>query len=344
MKGSIETHTYRSLSHSVSFSIPFDTIFANDLHLFIAVFLPNIPSNARWAQNGITVAGGHNKGNSLNELWGPRGLYVDEDQTIYIADCDNHRIVEWKSDAANGRVVAGADGKGNQTDQLNHPTDVIIDKETDNLVICDSENRRVMRYSRQNGTTNGETIIENIRCYGLAMDDRKFLYVSDTEKHEVRLYKRGETLGTVVAGGNGKGDRLNQLNWPTYLFLDQDYSVYVSDNSNHRVVKWEKHAKEGIVVAGGRGKGNGLTQLNEPRGVFVDLLGTVYVAEWGNHRVTRWPKGVTQGQVIVGGIGYGVQENQLIGPEDLSFDQHGNLYVADYGNHRIQLFLIEGID
>ena len=33
----------------------------------------------------------------------------------------------------------------------------------------------------------------------------------------------------VVAGGNGKGNHLNQLNCPTYIFVDQNHSVYVSD-------------------------------------------------------------------------------------------------------------------
>ena len=74
------------------------------------------------------------------------------------------------------------------------------------------------------------------------------LYVSDWMKDEVRRWKIGDKEGTIVAGGNGKGNNLNQLNVPTYIFVDQDYSVYVSDwFSNHRVMKWMKGAKEGIV-------------------------------------------------------------------------------------------------
>ncbi|CAF4262256.1 unnamed protein product, partial [Rotaria sordida] len=43
----------------------------------------------------------------------------------------------------NGQVVAGGNGQGNRLDQLDHPTDVLIDKETDSLIICDRDNRRV---------------------------------------------------------------------------------------------------------------------------------------------------------------------------------------------------------
>ncbi|CAF4724735.1 unnamed protein product, partial [Rotaria sp. Silwood2] len=254
--------------------------------------------NARWAQNGVTVAGGHGKGNATNQLYWPRGLFVDDDQTIVIADYRNHRIIQWKKDDTNGQVVAGGNGKGNRLDQLDQPTDVLIDKETDSLIICDTG--RVVRWSRRSGTTQGEILIDNVDPYGLTMDDQRYLYISDYNKHEVRRYQIGDKNGTLVAGGNGKGDGLNQLNFPTYIFVDQQQTVYVSDRDNHRVMKWNKGAKEGIVVAGGQGQGNALTQLSHPAGLFVDTLGTIYVADSWNHRVMRWPKGAKQGTIIVG--------------------------------------------
>ena len=273
----------------------------------------------------------------------------DDDQTIYVADRDNHRIVEWKCGAMtmSGQVVAGGNGKGSGPHQLSYPMDVIVDKERDSLIICDNGNRRVVRWPLQqrNGTTTtsgGETIISNIGCMGLTMDEHGSLYVTDDEKHEVRRYRRGESEGTVVAGGNGDGNRLDQLSSPRYVFVDRDHSVYVSEWGNDRVMKWMEGAKQGIVVAGGQGQGNGLTQLSGPRGVVVDERGTVYVADCGNDRIMRWSKGDTrQGSVIVGGNGVGGQSNQLDGPVGLSFDRHGHLYVVDWGNQRVQKFRLE---
>ncbi|CAF4773431.1 unnamed protein product, partial [Rotaria sp. Silwood2] len=92
------------------------------------------------------------------------------------------------------------------------------------------------------------------------MDNDGDLYVSDIEKHEVRRWKKGQRDGTIIAGGNGKGCQLNQLDSPTHIFVDQDYAIYISDENNHRVMKWMKGAKEGIVVAGGQGEGDDLTQ------------------------------------------------------------------------------------
>ncbi|CAF1380650.1 unnamed protein product [Rotaria sp. Silwood1] len=300
----------------------------------------NIHPNARWQQNGLTVAGGKGQGNGINQLSDPSGLYVDDDQTIYVAEWSNHRIVEWKRGATSGQVVAGGNGQGSGDHQLDDPYDVIIDKERDSLIICDYSNSRVVRWPRRNGTS-GETIISNIYCVGLTMDENGSLYVTDYEKHAVRRYRRGESQGTVVAGGNGYGNGLDQLSSPLYVFVDRDHSVYVSDWNNDRVMKWMEGAKQGIVVAGGQGEGNDLTQLSYPQGVVVDQLGTVYVADAGNNQIMRWPKGATQGSVIVGGNGSGEQSNQLNVPMGLSFDRHGNLYVVDNGNARVQKFELQ---
>ncbi|CAF1155895.1 unnamed protein product [Rotaria sp. Silwood1] len=301
----------------------------------------DIHPNAKWKQNGFTVAGGNGSGSGINQLDRPWGLCVDDDaQTIYIADTYNHRIVEWKCGVTYGLVVAGGNGNGNEVYQLNYTGDVIVDIKRDSLIISDYENKRVVRWPRRNGTS-GETIISNISCRGLTMDEDGSLYVVDDEKHEVRRYTIGDTEGTVVAGGNGSGNHLNQLSKPRYIFVDQDHSVYVSDCENHRVMKWVAGANEGIVVAGGQEEGNSLTKLAGPYGVVVDQLETVYVADCWNNRIMRWPKGVKQGNVIAGGNGEGIQSNQLKYPVGLSFDLLGNLYVVDRDNNRVQRFNIE---
>ncbi|CAF2013327.1 unnamed protein product, partial [Rotaria magnacalcarata] len=96
----------------------------------------NIPANAKWKQSGLTVAGGSVGGYASNQLNWPHGLFVDDDQTVVIADFENHRIMQWKNgDTTNGQVVAGGKGAGNGLHQLKWPIDVLIDKETDSLII-----------------------------------------------------------------------------------------------------------------------------------------------------------------------------------------------------------------
>ena len=307
---------------------------------FIAI--PDLPKDAKWAKEGITVAGGHKKGNAANQLYYPFNLFVDDDddQTIVIVDTYNHRIMQCKRGDTNGQVVAGGNGRGDKLNQLNYPSDVLIDKVTNSLVICDWQNRRVVRWIRHSGTTQGEVLIDQIKCFGLAMDEQRNLYVSDTEKHEVRRYEidRGDKKGTLVAGGNGKGARLNQLYQPKYLFVDRQQTLYVSDSDNHRVMKWNKGGKEGTVVAGGQDKGKLATQLSFPYRPIVDTMGTLYVTEGVDNRVTRWPKGAKQGTIIVSGKGHGDADDQFNTPHGFFFDKHGHLYVVDNWDCQVQRF------
>ncbi|CAF1294481.1 unnamed protein product [Rotaria sp. Silwood1] len=260
---------------------------------------------------------------------------------MVIADSGNHRIIQWKIYDIEGQVVAGGNDHGDGLDQLVRPTDVLVDKETNSLIISDWGNRRVVRWSLRSGTTQGEILIDNIDCYGLAMDNKRYLYVSDDQKHEVRRYRIGDKNGTIVAGGQGQGDGHHQLNEPTYIFVDEEQNVYVSDNENHRVMKWTKDKKTGYVVAGGSASKVSSTQLLYPMGLFVDKSGTVYVADYGNHRVMRWPKEADKEAVIAGGNRSGAGAHQFDCPIGLSFDQQGNLYVVDNENNRVQRFIIQ---
>ncbi|CAF1044652.1 unnamed protein product [Adineta steineri] len=289
------------------------------------------PTWDKWKQNAITVAGGNGQGQELNQLNGPVGIFIDKKKNIFIADWMNHRIVQWEYNAKEGHIIADR----NQMQQLDLPTDVIVDQQNHSIIIADQGNRRVIQYSNQ----TQQILIDNIDCCGLAMDKYGFLYVSDGKKNEVRRWKMGEynNEGIVVAGGNGQGNQLNQLNYPTFIFVDENQSIYVSDWNNHRVMKWRKDVKEGKVVVGGNGRGENLNQLWFPRGVFVDHLGQIYVADYGNHRVVRWCEGKEKGEIIVGGND---ERNQLKYPRGLSFDDEGNLYVTESFNHRIIKFEI----
>ncbi|CAF4323182.1 unnamed protein product, partial [Rotaria sp. Silwood2] len=254
--------------------------------------LIDIHPNAPWIQNGLTAARGNGPDNGINQLSNSWNLYVDDEQTVYVADQSNHRVVEWKLGTTSGQVVAGGNGQGSRANQLSQPLNVIVDKERDSLIICDNSNRRVTRWPRRNGTS-AEIIISNIVCMDLTMDENGSLDVVDLVEDEVRRYRGGESQGTVVTGGNGDGNRLDQLSFLQYILVDRDRSVYVSEWGNYRVMKWVEGAKQDVVVAGGQGEGNGLTQMSYPEGVFVDQLGTVYVADAGNDRIVCWPKGAT---------------------------------------------------
>ncbi|CAF4160260.1 unnamed protein product [Rotaria socialis] len=116
------------------------------------------------------VAGGQGDGSSLNQLSSPFGVYVDDNQTIFITDLGNDRIVQRNYDAALGQVVADGNGQGNQ---------------------------RVMRRFRQHDR-NQETIIDNIDYTQLAIDNQKKFYASNCDKQEAyvsQVQKNNEDCG-----------------------------------------------------------------------------------------------------------------------------------------------------
>lgn len=301
----------------------------------------DIPFDASWKKDGLILAGGNGYGSRSHQLRHPQGIFVDEDGTIYIADFFNHRIVQWKPNMNEGKVVAGGNGQGDRRGQLNFPTDVIKDQIHNSLIICERGNKRVVSWSLADGTDGyDEVLVYDIDCNCLTMDEDRSLYITDIGKHEVRRWKLGDKEGTLVAGGNGPGDALHQLNYPTFVCVDRDHSVYVSDFENHRVMKWTVNAREGIIVAGGNGSGSEPNQSSYPGGVIVDQWGTVFVADSGSDRIMRWPIDATIGTVVVGGQGHGSESNRTNRPAGIAFDRNGNLYVAEYECERVQEFPI----
>jgi gliding motility-associated-like protein len=142
--------------------------------------------------------------------------------------------------------------------------------------------------------------------------------------------------GTVVAGGNGVGSGLDQLEYPWAIFVDDDGNVYIADV--YRVVKWARGATSGVVVAGNNGFGGNANQVGDAAGVYADKAGNVYVLDLYNNRVTRWAPGATSGVTVAGGYGQGSGANQFYYPEGFYVDCDGNIYVADQYNCRIQLW------
>ena len=174
------------------------------------------------------MAGGNGQGAGISQFNFPYVLFLDNNQSLYIADWNNNRVVKWNLGSTIGQIVAGGNGAGSRSDQLHGPHGMVVDRGRDSLFISEFYNKRIVQWSLQ-GARNGRTISSGVRSSGLTMDEQGFLYVSDWDRQEVRRWRVGENQGTLVAGGNGKGNRLNQLNGPRPVFIDQNHSVYVPE-------------------------------------------------------------------------------------------------------------------
>jgi sugar lactone lactonase YvrE len=166
------------------------------------------------------------------------------------------------------------------------------------------------------------------------------IYISDMHDKRVVRYFPSTGQFTVVAGGNGSGNALNQLDNPQGVFVTSNGDVYVADYGNHRVVRWSPGASAGVVVAGATGQaGSALNRLHGPLDVFVDQIGQMFIADEQNHRVMRWAPNATSGVLVAGSTGQvGSALNQLHSPVRVFVSNSGLLYVSDISNNRVMRY------
>ncbi|CAF1016812.1 unnamed protein product [Rotaria sordida] len=146
---------------------------------------------------GQIVAGGNGKGSGLDQFDHPSYLFVDQNQTLFIADQWNNRIIKWLKDAKQGIVVAGDNDEGQNMNQLIFPTSVIVDQ-LGTLYITDTNNNRLQRWFKD-ATSANVTIVGGIEEESghdrlsfpndVAFDRHGNLYVVDHYNHRVQMFK-----------------------------------------------------------------------------------------------------------------------------------------------------------
>ncbi|CAM4910088.1 unnamed protein product [Rotaria socialis] len=78
--------------------------------------------------SGEVVAGNNKEGGALNQLAYPFHLFVDQDQSVFVPDASNYRVVKWMVGVHEGMIVAGSHGLGDEANQTTWPTSAIADK------------------------------------------------------------------------------------------------------------------------------------------------------------------------------------------------------------------------
>ena len=278
-----------------------------------------------------------------------RGIFMDIDDTLYVADYMNARVVLIKPNSTTAVSVIQYTQNGSSL--FTNTPDLFVTEKY--LYVLDSWKSHVLRFFK-NGTnptvTAGITdqweqglntsIIYN--AYNIFVDSQEQLYVCDAYRSIVIRYPSNSTSGSpglIVAGNGTYGDGPMQLNWPQGMFVDVVGTLYVADGYNHRIQMWLRGASSGTTVAGTGLAGDSLSQLNYPAAVIVDTNGYMYIADGDNQRILRWAPNSFSGECIIACTGvYGLAANTLAGPVALTFDALGNLFVSDQYNCRIQKF------
>ena len=152
-------------------------------------------------REGVIVAGGCGKGAALNQLDGPRQIFVDADRSVYVSDSGNHRVMKWTRGAREGVVVAGGHGQGDSLAQLYWCSGIFVDQ-MGSVYIVDQGNHRVMRWTKDakegevvaGGNGRGSQNNQFDQPSSVSLDDQGNLYVVDLENHRVQRFDLDRTL------------------------------------------------------------------------------------------------------------------------------------------------------
>jgi len=150
------------------------------------------------------VAGGHGRGSAFHQLQIPTNIFVDGEQTVYVSDKGNNRVMKWKIGAEQGIVVAGGKGMGNDLEHLNHPRGLFVDVKG-TVYIADYKNHRVMRWrTNSHGTVivggdgSGHQAHQLNGPMSLSVDRHNNLYVVDCFNHRVQRFSVTGKFGLVT--------------------------------------------------------------------------------------------------------------------------------------------------
>lgn len=252
----------------------------------------------------------------LNE---PKGLTLDAEGNLFIADSENHvvRRVDRKTRCI--RTVAGR-VQGVESGAKHGSLALVPEGEDD------------------------DPFAESSRVHPHAFTQRADL--SGT----VRYVVTGTALAKRFSGDGGPADQA-LLNFPTALVVDRAGHLYIADTLNHRVRRVD--AVTGVIttVAGlGQPRCSGdrglaaEAGLNEPTSLAVSEGGVLYIADQNNNRVRAvdLATGVINtvagtGMAEYNGDGVAATETGLAGPGGLALAPDGTLFIADSFNGRIRV-------
>ncbi len=265
------------------------------------------------------VAGGElvmsigQQGSGVGELINPRGLALDGEGNLYVADTGNSRVQVF--DAEGNFLVAIADQR------FTGPRYVAVD-DIGRVYVADAAERVHVFNGRgdplQSFGHKGSLPAQFSGIADVIVDAEGALYVVDSGNARVQKF-------TLLSGFEGtlgaEGEPAELLDRPEGIGLDREGNIYVADAGNRRI---QEYGSGGTFVGGITG------QVNAPRDVALDSQGNLYVSDGGRKLVQ-----ILDGQ---GRLLMEVGEGQLDDPWGIAVDEQGRIFVADAGNHRVQVF------
>ena len=212
------------------------------------------------------------RGSGQGQFEGPRGVAVDGEGNILIADHGNYRIQKF---TAEGQFLTAVGTEGSELLQFSNVVDITINAINNKVYVVDKENNCVqvlnsdLTFSSTIGKEGGQGEFDSPR--GIACDSTGNVYVVERGNHRIQIFtSTGEFLRIFGSDCEGRWE----LYRPGGIALDVEDNVYVSEPDNHRISVF---TSEGQFV----------TSFGdfEPYGLAVDSSGVVYACDQSNDQL-----------------------------------------------------------
>jgi PKD repeat protein/uncharacterized protein YjiK len=275
----------------------------------------------------------------------PRGVAVDRDGNIYVAELMGHRLLKFSPDGSLLWSYGEAGVTLWEEGYLNYPNSVALDESRNRVYVAvnDTHAIRVLdmggNYVDSIGVL-GESGSDNAHFNsprGVAVAEDGTLYVADAYNHRVQIFDSTGNYQATLGSGYGTGN--DQFRRPEGVALDDGNGrIYVADYDNHRVQVFSA-AHTHVTTLGVTGEsGADNAHFNNPNNLIVDTAGNIYVADTHNHRVQKFDDSFNHVTTLgVSGV-LGADNAHFHSPSALAIGPDGALYVADGNNHRVQKF------
>lgn len=248
-------------------------------------------------------------------LSSPRGIAVDGQGNIFVADLGNHRIVVFD---AQGKVTATWGKKGNAAGEFNEPSGVAI-APSGELLVADSWNGRIEKFSPQ-GEYVGEISSQAGNFYSprnVAADAQGYVYVADTGNSCIKKFDADANL-VKRWGEFGPGRERFQETFG--LWVDELNRVYVGDAGNRRL---KIFTNEGKFIRDIRVKG-WQSGIGWPM-VAVDGQGRVYAVDVQNNQIWIYTR---EGKYL-GTWGNSPGKDVFASPLGIALGPDGSVYISN---------------
>ena len=95
-----------------------------------------------------TAAGQANgaAGSTSDKVNGPRDVFADENENVFVVDESNQRVQFWSKNAKSGKIVAGTGRSGSALNEFSYPFSLVLDSKK-NILVADLQNQRVTSWS-----------------------------------------------------------------------------------------------------------------------------------------------------------------------------------------------------